>query len=192
MFRFDAYKHLMHSICLASLLIIPMEIHSEARDGPYEDLRNEVARMACQIPPEDRYAVVVMDPVVDREDLQDCIGRPLAEAVIHVLHEFQFILIEGGLFFGEGINRDIRMKPSAVSKIAERIGARSIVTGSVNIDHENIRVSYWMTRIETMEIIGVLSCSLSKKEFTDCFLKYDLSPPTVGTYSLLPEPRRIP
>ena len=185
------HKHLLNPFCLAILLIIPTGIHSEARDVPYEGLRNEVARMACQIPPEDRYAVAVLAPVVDRDELQDCIGRPLAEAVIQVLHEFQFTLIERGLFFGEGINQDLRMKPSA-AKIAERIGAKSIFTGTVNIDHENIRVTYRMTRVETMEIIGVLSCSLSKKEFTDCFLKYDLRPPTRGIYTDIPEPRRMP
>jgi len=168
-----------------------MGIHSEAWGAQYEGLRNEVARMACQIPPEDRYAVAVLDPVVDREELQDCIGSPIAEAIIQVLYEFQFALIEGDLFLGKGMNRGVRMKPSTVSKIGLRFGAKVVFSGTVNIDHETIRITYRITRIETMEIIGILSCSLSKKEFMDCFLKYDLAPPTLGIYHLLPEPRRI-
>lgn len=192
MSRLGMHRHFMISFSLAVLLIIPRESYSEARDAPYETLRGEVARMACQIPPEDRYGLAVLAPVADWEELQDCIGRPLTEAVIQVLLEFQFTLIERGLFSGEGISRVPRMTPCEVSKNAERIGARSILTGSVNIDHENIHLTYRMTRIETMEIMGALSCSLSKKEFTDCFLKYDLSPPRLGIYSLLPEPRRIP
>lgn len=191
MFRFGAHKHLVSSICLAILFTFSLESHSEGRDAPFEDLMNQVARMACQIPPEDRSAVAVLAPVVDREGLQDCIGRPVVEAVIQVLHEFQFSLMERGLYSGEGINRDVKMKPSAVSRIAKRIGARSVLAGTVATDHEDIRVTYQMTRIEPMEIIGVFSCSLSKREFTDCLLKYDLSPPTLGIYPLFPEPRRI-
>jgi len=178
-------------VCFAILLIISAGIHSEAQDFPYEDLRNEVARMASQIAPEDRYAVAVMEPVVDRVELQDCIGRPLAETIVQVLWEFQFALIERSFFLEDRTKPGLRLDPSAISKIGEKIGAMSIFTGTVDIDHETIRVAYRMTRVETMEIIGIISCSLSKKEFTDCFLKYDLSPPTLGIYQLLPEPRRI-
>lgn len=191
MFRFDAYKHLMSSICFAILLIFSMGIHSEAQAAPYEALRNEVARMASQIPPEDRYAVVVLDPVVDREELQDCLGSRLSEAIIQVLYEFGFTLIERDLFFEEQISQELKIKHFAVSKIAERIGATSIFAGTVNIEHEAIRVTYRMTRMETSEIIGILSGSLSKKELTDCFLKNDLAPPTLGIYPFITEPRRI-
>jgi TolB-like protein len=173
------------------MLILLMALEVRAENGPYENLRSEVAKMACQSPPEDRHRVAVLAPVVDPEALKDCLAVPLAEVIIGVLHEFGFTLVEGGLSVREKVGAGPGMNPSAVSKIADKLGARSILTGSLAIEQEAVRVNYKMMRAETMEIIGVVSCIVPKREFPDCFLKHDLMSPTQGVRTDIPEPRRV-
>jgi hypothetical protein len=174
-----------------AIFILTFWTRADAQVFSYEPLMSEVAKMACQIPPEDRNRVAVMEPVVDRRELQDCIGRSLAEVVIQVLWEFQFALIENEPLPGKFTGDSPRLDRDTVSEIGRRAGARSICIGTVDIDHDTIHVAYRMMRLETMEIIRVVSCILSKKEFANCFLLDDLTSPTVGAIILLPEPRRL-
>ena len=140
-----------------------------------------------------RHPVAVLDRPYTLQELQACIGRPLSEAIMQVLWEFQFTLVERRLFLGDGerINRNGRLDTSVISKIAEKTGARSILAGSAHIDDEFIRVTYWMIRVETMEIIGMVSGDLSREEFMGCFLEYDLKPPDRGICTDIPETKRI-
>jgi len=143
------------------------------------------------IHPEDRNGVAVMVPVVDQNELQDCIGRPLAEAVIQVLWEFQFVLIANEPLHGRISVNGPRLDRHTIAEIGRKTGAKSLFVGTVNIDHNRIHLTCRMIRVETMEIIGVASISFPKKEFASCFLLYDLSPPALGALILLPEPRRL-
>jgi len=173
------------------IFILTFWTRVDAQVFSHEHLKSEVAKMACQVPPEDRNGVAVMEPVVDRRELQDCIGRSLAEAVIQVLWEFQFTLIENEPLPSNFTGDNPRLDRYKVSEIGRTAGARSIFIGTVDIDHDTIHLACRMMRLETMEIIGVVSCILSKKEYANCFLLDDLTPPTVGAIILLPEPRRL-
>jgi len=188
--RFIVCTYLIYSLGPVILLMIPVMCNADAQSFQYESLINEVARMACQIPPKDRYAVAVMDPAVDRKELQNCIGRPLAETMVQVLWEFRFTLVKKRLF-SETLNWRSRQVKKKIMEIGRNTGARSILFGEVDIEDETVRVAYRMIKIETMEIIGNLSCTLTKKEFKDCFLVYDLTPPKLGIFTHLPQPRRI-
>lgn len=173
------------------LLFIAIGTSVNAQVFSNDRLSGEVAKMACQIRPEDRKGVAVLVPVVDRNELQDCIGRPLAEAVIRVLWEFQFVLIENEPLF-DGISANgPRVDRKSVTEIGRKTGARSLLIGEVGYDHDRVHLTYRMVRVETMEIIGFASCSFPKRAFAGCFLLHDLSPPTWGALILLPEPRRL-
>jgi len=100
-----SYKNIAISISIIIIAVINVEM-SCAQEYPYESFRNEVAKMACQIPPDKRKSVALTDLRLDREELQGCIGKPLTETMIEVLREFQFTVIEKAPLFKEASNRN--------------------------------------------------------------------------------------
>jgi len=160
-------------------------------------LRNEIARMVRQIQAEDRSCVAVVEFRVDREDLQQCLGRPVTHAIMRFLLEFGFNLVERGPLQLHLINNEVKlqfsplMNQSTMAQLGKRNGAKSILTGTIDVSHEYIDVNCRFVRVETADIIGVGSCRLPKRYFEDLLRIHELDPPTVGGGSGLPEPRRL-
>lgn len=191
MFRIVAYRSVIRGSCLGLMLILLIGLEVRAENRPYENLRSEMAKMVCQVPPEYRQRVAVLAPIVEPAAWKDCFAEPIAEVIIGVLNEFGFNVVEGGLFMRDKTGAGPIMNPDAVLKITAQLGARSILTGSLAVEQETVRVNYKMLRAETREIIGIVSCIVPKREFPDCFLKHDLMSPTQGVRTDIPEPRRV-
>lgn len=181
--RSCGYKSFLAAVGLSVFLVFSAGDLGSAEKPTQDIFINEVARMACQIPLEDRY-VVVFDPAVDTAELQNCIEEQLEKKIVQVLLDFQFSLVEK-------MKGDYPLDSYEIRAIGRRTGARAVLMGQINVAPGKIRVTYRMIRIETMEIIGVASCRLPKEDFGDCFVLFDLAPPTPGDGNYLPAPRRV-
>ncbi len=188
---FIVHKYVVTSLCLSVVFTISCVIGAEARDTSYEELKGAIAKMACSILPQDRRAVAVLDPVVTPKGLQACVATPVVEAIMKVLYEFQFTLIERSLLAKGAINRSTKMKPSSDASFWNSVGAKAVFKGAVTVEGDAICVTYRLMKLDTNRIIGMLTCRLPKTVFADCLLAYDLLPPTPGMFLLLPNPRRI-
>lgn len=192
MLVFIVHKYVVTSLCLSAVFFsFSCVIGAEARDTPYEELKDAVAKMACRIPPQDRHAVAVLDPVVTPKGLQACVATPVVEAIMQVLYEFQFTLIERSFVAKGFINRSMKMRPSSDVSFWNSVGAKAVFKGTVTVKGDAMCVTYRLMKLDTNRIIGMLTCRLPKTVFADCFLAYDLLPPTPGMFLLLPNPRRI-
>jgi len=196
MLHLRGVRNLIYAVFISLLSVIFVWHKARSQDFRVPELKNEIAKMVCQIQPRDRSSIAVMELRVDRKDLQDCIGKPITEAIIEVLWKFHFTLVERGPFYRKMINQEISlqnsplMDTSTIAKLGKRIGAKSILTGNIKIGHKFIHVVCRITKVETMAIMGLASCKIPKKDFQDCLLLHELDPPIVGFDDFLPKPRK--
>lgn len=188
------------TLLIVAFYFIAAPLPAKAQDERFVNLKSAIETMAYKIGVDQKSNVSVFELKINDPKLQGTIGKQITDKIVNYMHFSGFKLLERSEQHLKKIGKEIKlgysdyMDQSKVAEIGKRIGARSVLSGTIRTNRDGYEINFRIVEVETTRIVGVGSCFLPKTTFSNIERNPDppivLPDPTPGANANLPKPIR--